>query len=409
MAGRRRPPRWTSMTCSGRSSSAFPRSPPRSRARPSCASAGGASSPTRSSFRRFGAHHRTAPLVGYFEQRFGEKDIVFTPILEPPDRIPPRHFLSLGRAVAGAGRDIGIVELLDCRHGRVAFIDMSHWKFTLFVCDTITGRHARLAVPPEFRSLSVNGAELCAASEQGHVFGACHSCPFKVVLVSMFLTDLRPIACVYSSETGRWGNVIQHGPCGIVELPGFSTLLIGHALYCLFCFENVDEKDDDGSVTERDGILEFDLDTLSLTVMEGLPENNGIHRQIIKTGDGSVGLVTLCYPTLQMWHRKVSSHHVATWEPFKTVDLCDILGLQGHERRVRRENIMGYDEDDNEIFICLDSSLFIVQLESMQFKRHSYQMSEREGISFCHPFRSFYVAGTAIAGGCNGYEMIQDS
>ncbi|KAJ1255716.1 hypothetical protein BS78_K169400 [Paspalum vaginatum] len=353
--------------------------------------------------RRFGAHHRTAPLIGYFEQRFGERDIVFRPILEPPDRIPPRRFFSLGRAVAGAGREINFIQLLDCRHGRVALIDMSDKDFTLFVCDTVTGALDRLAVPPEFRSLSVNGAVLCAAGEQGHVHGACHSGPFKVVLVSMVRTDLRPIACIYSSETGMWGNIIQHDPCDIEDFPG-------SALYCLFCFESVEEEDD-GYIPLRYGILEFDLDTQSLTVMKGLPGNDGIHRQIIKTGEGGVGLVTLSYPTLQIWHRKVSCHHVATWEPFKTVDLCHVLGLQGHERCVRRENIMGYDEDDNEIFISLDSSLFRVQLESMQFKRHSYQMTERDHISFCYPFRSFYVAGPTIAGGggCNGYQMIQDS
>ncbi|KAJ1256864.1 hypothetical protein BS78_K288700 [Paspalum vaginatum] len=271
--------------------------------------------------RRFGAHHRTASLVGYFEQRFGERDIVFSPILEPPDRIP-----------------LGTSYPWDAPHGRVALIDMSDREFTLFVCDTVTGGLARLAVPSEFEDWSVNEAVLCAASEHGHVHGACYSCPFKVVLVSMFHTDLRPIAWVYSSETG------------------------------------IVEEDEDGYIPKRDGILEFDLDTQSLTVMKGLPVNNGIHRRIIKTGDGGVGLVALSYPTLQIWHRKASSHH-------------------GHEIWVRRENIMGFDEVDNEIFICLDSSLFMVQLESMQFKRHSYQMNELYHNSFCHPFRSFYLAG----------------
>ncbi|KAJ1255717.1 hypothetical protein BS78_K169500 [Paspalum vaginatum] len=128
---------------------------------------------------RFGAHHRKAPLIGYFEQRFGERDIVFSPILEPPDRIPPRRFSSLGRAVAGACREIDIIQLLDCRHGRVALIDMSDTGFTLFVCDTVTGGIARLAVPPEFEDWSVNGAVLCAAGEQGHVHGACHASPSR--------------------------------------------------------------------------------------------------------------------------------------------------------------------------------------------------------------------------------------
>ncbi|WVZ50341.1 hypothetical protein U9M48_001601 [Paspalum notatum var. saurae] len=109
--------------------------------------------------RCFCAHHRKAPLVGYFEQRFGERAIVFSPVLEPPDRIPPRRFFSLGRAVAGAGPEINFIHLLDCRHGRVAIIDMSDKDFTLFVCDTVTGGLERLAVPPQFRCISVKLAQ----------------------------------------------------------------------------------------------------------------------------------------------------------------------------------------------------------------------------------------------------------
>ena len=51
------------------------------------------------------------------------------------------------------------------------------------VCDPVTGGHVRLPpIPSEFANVSFNGTVICAAGgEQGHVHGAYHSSPFKVV------------------------------------------------------------------------------------------------------------------------------------------------------------------------------------------------------------------------------------
>jgi hypothetical protein len=116
---------------------------------------------------RFRAHHRKPPLLGVFQHR--EQDIVFTPILDPPDRIPPRRFdlrISDGRGYLGA-------QLLGCRHGRVLVIDQVRAEVVLF--DPITGKQRRFSVPlpPGCPIYALNGAVVCADGEKGHVHGSC--------------------------------------------------------------------------------------------------------------------------------------------------------------------------------------------------------------------------------------------
>ncbi|WVZ50340.1 hypothetical protein U9M48_001600 [Paspalum notatum var. saurae] len=418
---RRQAPRWTTTTFSRRSSSAFPRPPlPSSLPRASLVCKRWRRVVTGAWFQRcFRAHHQTAPLLGVFDQHIGVKGIVFNPVLEAPDRVPPQRFSP--RKVVGSSMDIdwGIV-LLGCRHGRLVVKDMMSQKdFTLVIWDPVAGRRTRLHNPPEFH-YSFCGTVLCAATEHVHVHGACcneSSSPYKVVLVSMCGEGVRrPMACVYSSEDGKWGDIIWHDPCIFDKLSHYSTL-IGHALYWStsvqgqgdYYDDNDDEEEDDDLMLEPDSILEFHLDRQSLTVIKGPPINCIHHSQIIKAMDGGVGLVALPYytMTLQVWHRKVSNGRdaVATWVLFKTVSLHSVLGLQERPRWVgMKRNMLAYDEDVHVAFMCLDSTLFMIELDSMQSKR-LYGRFEEKYVSMCLSFRSFYTPGTTMAVGLEGDEM----
>ena len=162
------------------------------------------------------------------------------------------------------------------------------------MCDLITQEprrglwsarlQCRIAVPLELRNLFLRGAVLCAAAAAAdHVHG---SCPFKVVLVSTNHPDYRPIASVYSSEIGRWGNLISTEVMCVISPK--SAVLIAHCLYWL--------------LPRSDDILEFDLDDNSLTVI-GLPPDTQYcrHCQIIEAEDGVIGFVKLSYPHFQSW------------------------------------------------------------------------------------------------------------
>ncbi|KAK1661206.1 hypothetical protein QYE76_049365 [Lolium multiflorum] len=115
--------------------------------------------------RQFRGHHRKPPLLGIFT--YSSQGILFTPILHPPDRIPPRRF-DLGLCSNHAYYDF-----LDCRHGLVLV------KKTLpgdvIVCDPITGEQRCVVVPAELKMGYLKGSVLCAAGDHG----SGESSPFR--------------------------------------------------------------------------------------------------------------------------------------------------------------------------------------------------------------------------------------
>jgi hypothetical protein len=313
--------------------------------------------------RIFRVHHPKPPLLGFIE--LGHMGIKFTPILDPPDRIPPERF-HLGPCSRGT-------EVLHCRHGLILVIDMA-WK-EVVVCDPIAGEQRHVAIPPVLRRYDLNGVVLCSASEQGHLHGSSHSSPFKfkVVLVGMYKQDL--MACVYSSEAGVWGNLITRTAPSDLFADRVPGIVIGNALYWL-------------SFSDR--IVEFDLDEHNLAVIEGPPITCDFHdgsSQIIQSEDGVVGLAILSYTRLQMWHRNVNCHGVATWVLWKTIERQNILGLP---RTMVNGLIMGYSQDTDELFIYAEGNAYMVHLKWMQSKilpginQHIYKY---------HPFTSFYTPG----------------
>ncbi|CAM0878924.1 unnamed protein product [Alopecurus aequalis] len=295
--------------------------------------------------RRFYAHHRRAPpLLGFFSR--SNHGIEFNPVLDPPDRIPPHRFSRYSSCWD--------YDVLDCRHGLLLLKNESDNR-EVIVCDPITSEERRLAIPPELTTELLGGVVLRAASDD---LGDCHSeSPFRVVLV--FLGSKREIgdlACVYSSQTGEWGDLIFTGsPCADFSKP---AVLLGNHLYWLSLI---------------DGIVELDLDEGSLTVIGLPPVTNNIldyreNCQIIQAEDGAVGLSILSYPRFQFWKRNVvDAHGVATWMPGNVYD---------------------------------------VQLKLMR----SRKLYETHYFNDYRPFKSFYTpVSTAIAGGSNGAEILHNT
>ncbi|KAF7020305.1 hypothetical protein CFC21_033422 [Triticum aestivum] len=318
--------------------------------------------------RRFYAHHRKPPLLGFFH--YGSTPITFTPVLAPaPDHITPGRF-SLGHYSDRI--------LIDSRHGRVLVLNLQHEE--VVVCDPITNKHHRVPIPPQYNGRFFNATVLCAASDQGHVHGSCHLCPFKVVLVS-YRENKHPYACVYSSETATWGNVIStvasddttFGPC--------CSTLVDNVLYW-----PAKKKGDD--------IVEFDLGTQNLNVIKGPPGMN-MHDfdnfHIIDAEDGAVGLVALSRQlNLQMWRRKVDCRGVTTWLLQKTVSLGELLKIPSWTmRRIEPLKVVGYDEDTDVIFLESHDGVYMVQPKSMQARKLN-------GISstyYCYTLASLCVLG----------------
>ncbi|KAK1663857.1 hypothetical protein QYE76_052016 [Lolium multiflorum] len=328
--------------------------------------------------RQFYAHHRKPPLLGVFVWGKKHEGIVFNPVLDPPNRIPARRF-SLG---LDSNRDDH--ELLNCRHGLVLVKDCVSGE--VIVCDPITGKQRRVALPPAFHCAYFRGVVLCAAAgNQGHVHG---NCPFKVVLSSALREDSQPLTCVYSSETGEWGDpILAEDPC-YVEYVGRHATLVGNALYWPF---------------NKDQMLEFDLDRQKLVVIAGPPVTNAFlcaHRQIIQAEDGAVVLAILADSRFQMWQRNVSCQGVATWALGKTIQMHNILGISLQIGKYMTWT--GYDEDNDVMFLDVDHDVYLVQLKSMESKK----LYKTNYTSQIHPFTSFYTPGTSINGGSDPAEML---
>uniref|UniRef100_M8BQ03 F-box protein AT5G49610-like beta-propeller domain-containing protein n=1 Tax=Aegilops tauschii TaxID=37682 RepID=M8BQ03_AEGTA len=317
--------------------------------------------------RQFQARRRSwkPPLLGFFERR---RKIVFNQdILHPPDRVPAeRIHIPFGMASRG-------FEVLGCRGGRVLALHRVLRQLIVFA--PITGEQRYLAVPAEFGPPSIlYGAVLCAAGEQDHVHGHCHCSPFKVVLVS-HRRDHQPQACVFSSETDTWSNIISTKyPC---ELHGDSVpaTLIGNTLYWLL---------------SCNAIFWFDLDMQSLAVIMGPPGmNESGNYRIIKPEDGADGLAIaiFLFPNLQIWQRVINSQGIATWFLRKTVEMHSTLGIPHQTRRkVWQDKVLGYDEDNDVIILYVDDSAYMLELKQMQSRKLNGTRSMKQ----CHPFTSFY-------------------
>ncbi|MBC2900003.1 LOW QUALITY PROTEIN: hypothetical protein CFC21_112422 [Triticum aestivum] len=319
--------------------------------------------------RCFHAHHRKAPLLGLLVCRNSHKN-VFHPVLNPPDRIPRKRF------TLGCYSKIRY-SVPSCRHGRILVKDSKNNEAVL--CDPITGEQHRMPVPPGFDMTYLSGAVLCTAGDQGHVHGSCHASPFKVVLLSMFIhDDRRPLARVFSSQTGRWGNLISietqpktmYGPC-------CPDTLVGNVIYWL---------------SRDDGVVEFDLEGQKLTLIKGPHSMNNFsicQCQIIRTDDCIVGVAMLSYQDIQVWQREVNSEGVSIWLVQKTVALHTIpKTLPQISETMPWNKLMGYDEDTNAMILYMHDSAYMVQLKSIHSTKIDVPCSTKY-----YPFMSFYLPG----------------
>ncbi|KAM0911187.1 hypothetical protein ACQ4PT_013634 [Festuca glaucescens] len=199
--------------------------------------------------RRFRIHHRCKPpVLGFFDGYSG----VFQPTLEPPNRVPPGRF-SLQGGVGDRTRFLG------CRHGLLLIFDAK--RNQLLVRDPVVGDQRRIAIPSGLATRPdrplINGA----------VFRTGGDAHFQVVLTTADDDDKqrrRALACVYSSETGLWGDLISTPlPSEVptsgysvptVVFPGKPSVLAGNSIYWML-------------IGNFNGILEFDLEKQSLAVV----------------------------------------------------------------------------------------------------------------------------------------------
>ncbi|CAL4888817.1 unnamed protein product [Urochloa decumbens] len=308
-------------------------------------------------------HRRNAPLLGFFTQREGT--ISFTSTLDPPDRLPRGHFCL--KPEDGC-------RILGCRHGLVLILNPMGPQF--MVWEPVAGDLSRVAFPPDFSdggSLAYQHAAVLRAPGDVNA-GEGHSIPFLVALVGCDRAFTRTFACVYSSQTGAWGNLISTACPPEVPMYKPSTL-VGSSLYWL--------------LGPRMAILEFDLDRQFLVVIDAPLKNcfhKELHHWITPAEDGGLGFLCQSGNNVQLWMRKVGCDGVAGWVLKGTTELDKLLSLNSEGVPL---GILGHAEEDNMSFLMTGTDVTMVQLGSSQFKK----LFRIQNICIYHPFASVYTPG----------------
>ncbi|XP_037411204.1 uncharacterized protein LOC119274593 [Triticum dicoccoides] len=339
--------------------------------------------------RRFCAHHREPPIIGVFLD-FYRGDLSFRSVLDRPDLIPPERLSVRFDGIEGGGVEgnDGIWSFRRCRHGRVLFTRGDHLGKGcrhVLVWDPVTGDRRFIGSPPQldhdWSKSHVQADVLCVAGDKDHVHGSCHSSPFNVVLVCA--NKLAARACVYSSETNSWGDLISTDvPYHTMSCVGSRSILVGNSLHW-FIFGT------------RTGILKLDLDTRSLAVVEVPPDAHSSHHGLyLSTLGGGLGFIVVSDDFVaQLWVRTTDFDGVAGWMPAQAIELNKLLPLRPGEW-TNLQTVLGVAGDENVIFVSTSGGVFMVHLESLQFKKifESNPFAECT-TSTIHPFTSFFTAG----------------
>ncbi|RLN07016.1 hypothetical protein C2845_PM11G18990 [Panicum miliaceum] len=329
-------------------------------------------------------HRRNAPLLGFFTE--GESRLSFTSTMERPDRLPRGHF---SLELEGRRRVLG------CRHGLV--IILNRIDLYLLVWEPVTGDLSRVAFPPEFGdggSALFQHAAVLRAPGDVHA-GEDLSTPFLVVSVGSDTTVTRACACVYSSETGVWGNLVSTACPSKVPMYNPSTL-IGSSLYWL--------------LGPTMAILKFDLDRQFLVVIDA-PLHNCPYAMfrywVMPAEGGGLGFLCLSGYNAQLWMRKMDCDGTSGWVLGRTIELDKLRWLYSGEGFPPM--IVGFGEEDHMSFlmIALHGNIggIMVKLDSTQFKK-PFRV---ECIGIHHPFASVYTAGIGIGGGHAGAELLHNT
>uniref|UniRef100_A0ACD5XZ97 Uncharacterized protein n=1 Tax=Avena sativa TaxID=4498 RepID=A0ACD5XZ97_AVESA len=172
--------------------------------------------------------------------------------------------------------------LLGCRHGRAVFHSaITTENPSLLVWVPFTGQRREVPMPTEFKIERSYATVICAVDGCGH--RNCHEGPFLIVFVFCdpedeelaFVTS----GCVYSSETGEWGEVVSTNNISLIcDAP---AVLVGKSL--LYFLSNC------GS------ILEYDVARHSMVTIdppEHDPDDAMFKRMIlVQAEDGGLGVV----------------------------------------------------------------------------------------------------------------------
>ncbi|KAM0904957.1 hypothetical protein ACQ4PT_017660 [Festuca glaucescens] len=280
------------------------------------------------SFRRRTHELHTPPVLGFLHNC--------------PNEHIPRFIPTTASSFSLAAPDYSTWRALDCRHGRALFLSK-----------------ARIHRNSSCGSQSRAASSLCRRDDQ---------------------YDL--LACLYSSETGTWGEPTSlHGEFDMY-FKDYSSVLVGRSLLYFMS--------DDGFV------VEYDLARRSLAVFDALdmeshweqPENIK-HINLVLAEDGGMRVCQVLQSYLKFWKRGASNGPDAQWWVLTwVIDLRNFflqIGVvleEGTEVRV-----VGFAEEANVIIVDTVGGIFTLELQSEKVRK----VCDDNGFSNIIPVVEFYI------------------
>ena len=97
--------------------------------------------------------------------------------------------------------------------------------------------------------------------------------------------------------------------------------------------------------------------------------------------------------TAQLWKRKTACDGVVSWELGRTIELDKLLSLKSEDKSPIALSILGFAEQNNVMLIWTVNGIFMIHLESLDFKKLAEPTITRPHY---RPFESVYTAGNSM-------------
>jgi hypothetical protein len=140
-------------------------------------------------------------------------------------------------------------------------------------------------------------------------------------------------------------------------------------------------------------ILEFDLDRQSLAVTSVpafmFTDIAGSRFIVIRAEGGGMGFLFLSDFTAQLWRKVSDCDGVVSWVQGRTIELDKLFPPNSRRDYL---SIVGYAEENNVVFVWTAVGVFMLHLESLQFKGIS---EPNRGFRY-HPFELVYTPGNSM-------------
>ncbi|KAF8669971.1 hypothetical protein HU200_051155 [Digitaria exilis] len=208
--------------------------------------------------------------------------------------------------------------------------------------------------------------------------GSTSEFKFKLVVVFYGVFEWALRVSVYDSGSGRWGEIISTTTYSDCFKP---SVLVGNKLYWL--------------IRQQRGcnFLQFDVDRHAMAIIKMSDDvmhvPDGAHVQPLRTKDGGLGFAIVWKRRMQLWGKTFISGNVVRGVLEKTVELDQLLPMKPALTAMERQpSIVGYDEENNVIFLWTNVGVFMIKLESMEFTK----VFEDTSIRKYFPFASFFDA-----------------